>query len=129
MPVAVIGEQKILVPMIFYWEDITDGVITAAFKWEGQTYGLSYPMAANLTRRRMDKKHLVANVKATLDTLLHHGKRVLDSTGNIHLRLVNDEEAARFWLDPKWERKVEAFNKIVRVKDISAADAKRMGYL
>lgn len=129
MAVAIIGEQQVFVPTIYCWENDAGGVMTAAFKWEGQFYGLSYELAENLVRRRMDKQHLIANVKATLDTLVHHGKRVLDSTGNINPRLVNDEEANRFWLDRLWRKKVAAFQRVVLVKDISADAAKKLGYL
>ena len=62
-------------------------------------------------------------MKDTLDILIHHGKKVLDSFGNIDPRLVNDYEAQRDAYDKKWGARVLAFKKVVKIKEITRAQA------
>lgn len=111
--------KTINIPPIFYWEDVQDGksyLMTMAFQWHGQNYGLSYPISDD-SDRSIDimRRKLFAVVKETLDVLIHHGTKVVDQYGNVNPKLVNDEEAIRYRLDPMWRERVAAFNKLVRV--------------
>lgn len=121
----------IQVPLLFYWEDEIVGIMTCAFKWKGQNFGLSFPLEKNLTRRRMDKKKLVAQVRDTLDMLWHHGKDILDRNGNVDYRIVNDKEAAHAFRDKDWISKVAFVRSVLKnaVKDITREQAVRLGLL
>ena len=68
-------------------------------------------------------------VKESLDVLVHHGKKVLDSTGQIDPRLVNDEEAIRYKFDQHWPKKVAAFNQLVRIAPITKKKAIKLKLL
>lgn len=118
------SQVRVTIPPIYYWEDVHNGksfLMTMAFKWKGQNWGESYPIEdedddAIISKHR---QMLFGRVKETLDVLLHHGTKVLDSHGNIDPRLVNDEEAIRWKHDPHWQQKVAAFNKLVRIAPIT----------
>jgi hypothetical protein len=104
--------------------------MTMAFKMFGMRFGMSYPIEdQNFVKIDMLRKKLFGVVKESLDVLVHHGKKGLDSRGNIDPRLVNDQEAIRFRLDEYWDKKVAAFNKLVRVAPITKEKAIKLGLL
>lgn len=121
----------IQVPLLFYWEDEILGVMTCAFKWKGQNFGLSFPLEQNLTRRRMDKGRLIAQVRDTLDVLWHHGKEILDRSGNVNYTMVNDKEAIRAFRDKKWISEVAFVKNVLKnaVKEITRDQAIKLGLL
>ena len=131
VPQRILNELEVKIPPIFYWEDVVDGKsvkMTMAFKWRGQCYGMSYPIEDdNVVKRDIMRKKVFAIVKEALDVLVHHGLKVLDSNGIIDPRLVNDEEAIRWKLDPYWAKKVAAFNQLVRVAPITKKQAIALG--
>ena len=133
IPVDILGEMKIVIPSIYYWEDVVLGQstkMTMAFKILGSVYGLSYPIEEdNAVKINIARKKLFNTVKESLDVLVHHGKKVLDSFGNINPRLVNDEEAIRYKFDQLWNKRVVAFNKLVRIKPITRKEALKLGLL
>ncbi len=116
-------QQNILIPTIYCWEDDDKGKLVAAFKWEGQVWGLSYEKNTNVARKNMDWKYLKDQVKETLDILVHHGKKAFDSQGNIDPIKVMDQEAIRHKYDKLWANKVIAFNKVVKFKTITQKEA------
>lgn len=118
---------RIFVPTIYYWEDKEEGLITAAFRWKGQNFGMSFPYDENFVRRNnFDRKKLLHRVRETLDVLVHHGKKILDKDGSINPQKVNDAEAERFRYDKLWPQKVAAFEKAVLVKNISKEQAVKL---
>jgi len=124
--------DKIVVPNIYFWMEEYQGqptIMTAAFRWKSEVYGLSYPADSNAVQRKVDKKTLINNVKATLDTLVHHGISILNINKNIDYSKVRDAEANRFWLDPLWKKKIEAFNKTVLIKKITREEAVQLKFL
>lgn len=127
---AIMGEMNVQIPPIYYWEDVFNGKsekMTMAFQIYGKNFGMSYPIEdTNLVKVDILRKKLFVVVKESLDVLVHHGKKVLDSFGNIDPRLVNDEEAIRFKYDEHWDKKVAAFNKLVRIVPITRAKAVKM---
>ena len=133
VPPSVMGNMRIQIPPIYYWEDVVDGqsvMMTMAFKIHGGLFGMSYPIEdQNVVKINILRKKLFAVVKESLDVLVHHGKKVLDSFGNIDPRLVNEEEAIRYRLDQYWDKKVAAFNKLVRVAPITKKKAVKLGLL
>ena len=133
IPVDILGEMRIVIPPIYYWEDVVLGQstkMTMAFKILGSVYGLSYPIEEdNAVKINIARKKLFNTVKESLDVLVHHGKKVLDSFGNINPRLVNDEEAIRYKFDQLWNKRVVAFNKLVRIKPITRKEALKLGLL
>lgn len=125
--------RTIQVPAIFYWENTEKGIsymMTMAFRWKGQKYGMSYEINDD-NRNHIDimRKKLFAVVKETMDVIVHHGAKVLDSLGNIDPRKVNEQEALRFWADPLWAKRVAAFNKMVKVAPITSKKAVAIGLL
>mgnify|MGYP001577335739 CR=1 FL=1 len=130
VPPSMLGEMRVLIPNIFYWEDVENGVsckMTMAFKMHGRLFGMSYPIEdTNFVKIDMLRKKLFAVVKESLDVLVNHGVKVLDSFGNIDLRLVNEQEAIRFKYDKYWDKKVAAFNQLVRIAPITRAKAIKM---
>lgn len=134
IPAGIMNEMKIMIPAIWYWEDVVDGkscLMTMAFKWKGRCYGQSFTMAEDITDNEIvnQRKILYAKVKESLDVLVHHGNTVLDSSGNIDPLKVSDQEAIRYKYDPYWGKKVAAFNKLVRVAPITRAKAIKLGLL
>jgi len=130
VPPAVMSNMAVQIPPIYYWEDVVDGqsvLMTMAFRIHGRLFGMSYPIDdQNFVKIEILRKRLFAVVKESLDVLVHHGEKVLDAFGNINPKLVNDEEAIRYRLDKYWDKKVAAFNKLVRVAPITKAKAVEM---
>src|SRR3990167_771021 len=121
--------QSILVPPIYLWFEEYNNkptIMTAAVQWNGMNFGLSFPADENIVRRNMDKKKLIMHMKEIVSVLTLHGKKVLDSFNQIDLRLVNEQEAARWHLDPLWDKNINAVNKLIRIKDIMREDAVRL---
>lgn len=130
VPPAIMGEMSVQIPPIYYWEDVIDGkscLMTMAFQIYGRNFGMSYPIEdTNFVKIDILRKKLFAVVKESLDVLVHHGTKVLDSFGAIDLRLVNEQEAIRFRYDRYWDKKVAAFNQLVRIVPITKAKAIKM---
>lgn len=121
-----------VVPNIYFWLEEYNGkpaIMTAAVQWNGMNFGLSFPADANVVRRNMDKKKLTAHMKEVVSVLALHGEKVLDSFNQIDPKLVNEQEAARWRLDPLWDKNVNAVNKLMRVKDITKEDAVKLKLL
>jgi len=133
VPPAVMSNMAIQIPPIYYWEKVVDGqsvLMTMAFKIHGLTFGMSYPIEdQNFVKIEMMRKKLFRTVKESLDVLVHHGKSVLDTQGNIDPRLVQDQEAIRFKYDQHWDKKVAAFNKLVKIAPVTEKKAIKLGFL
>ena len=133
VPEEVLAGMHVLIPPIYYWEDVENGksvLMTMAFQMFGANYGESYPIDdTNVVKLDIMKKKLFAVVKESLDVLIHHGTKVLDGFGNIDPKLVTDEEAVRFRYDPLWDKKVAAFNQLVRIAPITKKKAAELGLL
>ena len=130
---GILSEMSVFIPSIYYWEDVVDGKsykMTMAFKIYGRNFGMSYPIEDdNAVKIDILRKKLFVVVKESLDVLVHHGEKVLDFSGNIHPGLVNDWEAIRYKYDEKWDKKVAAFNQLVRVAPITRTEAIDFGLL
>jgi len=130
VPPATLSEMSIKIPPVYYWEDVEDGVsckMTMAFKMFGRLFGMSYPIDdTNFVKIDILRKKLFGVVKESLDVLVHHGVKVLDDSGNINPTLVNNEEAVRFKYDKHWDKKVAAFNQLVRIAPITREQAVKM---
>ena len=131
---AIVSKASIVIPPIYYWEDAnqdgTSSLMTMAFQIYGKKFGLSYPVEdQNVVKKDMDRKRLFTVVKESLDSLVHHGEKVLDAFGNINPTLVNDEESKRWKYDRYWGKKVAAFNQLVRVAPITKEQAVKMKLL
>lgn len=125
----------IKVPTIYFWKEIYNDkptIMTAAFRWRGICFGESFPVDDTKfynIRKKGDKNRLIEKVKEALDVVVHHGAKVLDSSGNINQKKVNDAEAERFWLDKNWRNKVIALRKVMLVKDITREQAVKLNLL
>lgn len=111
---------------VFYWEETYNNkstIMTAAVQYKGMNFGLSFPVDENVVRKNMDKKKLVSHMKEISSVLTFHGDKVLDNFKQIDPKLVNEQEATRFYLDPIWDKRVNAFNKLFRVKEITREKA------
>lgn len=133
VPADILAGMHVQIPPIYYWEDVENGksvMMTMAFRMFGRNYGQSYPIEdTNAVKIDIMRKKLFAVVKESLDVMIHHGTKILDSFGNIDPKLVNEEEAVRFKYDKFWEKKVAAFNQLVRIAPITKAEAERLGLL
>lgn len=133
VPPAILSNMTIQIPPLYYWEDVVDGksvLMTMAFKIRKRCFGLSFAIEDdNFVKIDMLRKKLFAVVKESMDALVHHGDQVLDSFGNIDPRLVNEQEAIRFKYDKFWDKKVAAFNKLVRIAPITRDKAIKLGLL
>lgn len=133
VPSDILSGMSVVIPPVFYWEDVVDGkscLMTMAFQYRGMNYGMSYPIEdTNVVKIDILRKKLFAVVKESLDTLVHHGTKILDVGGNIDPRLVNYEEAIRFKYDKDWDKKVAAFNQLVRVVPITRKKAEALKLL
>lgn len=133
VPADILAGMHVVIPPIYYWEEVENGksvLMTMAFQMFGHNYGESYPIVdTNVVKLDILRKKLFAVVKESLDVLVHHGEKVLDASGNINPKLVTDEEAVRFRYDPMWDKKVAAFNQLVRVAPITKAKATELGLL
>ena len=124
--------MNIVVPNIYFWVEEYNGkstIMTAAVRWNKMNFGLSFPADENIVRRNMDKKKLITHMKEIVSVLVLHGKKVLDNYNQIDPRLVNEQEAARWYLDPLWNKNVDVVNKLMKVKDIMREDAVRLKLL
>lgn len=124
--------QPTMVLPVYFWIDEYNGkpeVMTAAVRWKGLNFGLSFPVDENKVRCNMDKKKLVAHLKEIVSVLVLHGEKVLDKHKQIDPRLVNDQEAVRWKFDPSWDKHVQAVNKLTKVKEITREDAVKLGLL
>ena len=122
--------QKVL--PIFYWEEDFDGeptVMTACVPYKDTSFGLSFPIDDNATRKNMDKKKLMTHMKEIVSVLTLHGDAVIDSYGEIDPRLVSDEEAKHGMLDPMWAKKVKAVDGLIRFKEITKEQAKEFNLI
>lgn len=133
VPADILAGMNVVIPNIYYWEDVENGksvLMTMAFQMFGHNYGESYPLEdTNVVKLDILRKKLFVVVKESLDVLVHHGTKVLDSFGNIDPKLVTDEEAVRFKYDPHWDKKVAAFNQLVRVAPITKEKARKLGLI
>lgn len=133
VPPAVMSNMKVYVPPIYYWEDVegdTSYKMTMAFQIHGGTFGMSYPIEdQNVVKIDMLRKKLFGVVKESLDVLVHHGKQVLDSAGQINPKLVNEQEAIRWRHDQHWDKKVAAFNKLIKIAPITREKAIKLKLL
>lgn len=131
VPEALLASMNIVIPPIYYWEDVENGksvMMTMAFQMFGSNYGESYPIeSTNVVELDIMRKKLFATVKESLDVLIHHGTKVLDAGGNIDPKAVNEEEAVRYRHDPFWDKKVAAFNQLVRIAPITKEKAIELG--
>lgn len=128
------SKMRVVIPPIYYWEDVesdgTSSMMTMAFRWNGGNWGMSYPIDdQNYVKISMQRKKLFQVVKETLDVLIHHGTKVLDKSGTIDPALVNDEEAIRWKHDKYWDKKVSAFNHLVRIAPITKEKAVKLKLL
>ena len=124
--------QSILVPPIYFWvEEYNEKptIMTVAVRWESMNFGLSFPVDENKVRAKMDSKKLLGHMKEVVSVLVLHGRKVLDKFNQIDPRLVNDEEAIRWKLDPLWDKRVSAVNKLMKIKDITKDDAAKLKLL
>ena len=133
---AIVSEMRVVIPPIYYREQVVDGKsvsMTMAFKWRGRNFGMSYPITdeegASDMRKGILRDKLWVIMKQTLDVMVHHGTEALDISGNIDPRKVEDLEAIRFKYDQTWDKKVAAFNALVRVMPITLQKAVRLGLL
>ena len=124
-----IGATKVFVPTIYVWEDRKNGEIIGAFEWQGSTYGLSFDYEMDRSQRERDKKQLKIRLRDTLDLLIHHGRRVMDSRGNINPNAVMQVEADRYFADPFWKERVKAFRRVCRIKEITKDEAIKLNLL
>lgn len=115
----------IIEPIVYYWEDPKEKLITAACKAGSLKWGLSFPMSENATLKRMDKKKLIRVLTDTLDVLINHGEEILDENGNINWTKVNDAEARRALLDKNWVKRLKLFRRAISIKEIELDDAKK----
>jgi hypothetical protein len=124
--------QLITVPPVYFWVEYFNEkptIMTAAVQWKGMNFGLSFPADENVARRNMDKKKLVTHMKEVVSVLVLHGKSVLDSFNQIDPKLVNEQEARRWYFDPLWDKNVNAVNKLIKVKNIMRKDAVKLKLL
>ncbi|MEK9171886.1 MAG: hypothetical protein AAB782_01470 [Patescibacteria group bacterium] len=131
VPSGILSGMNVQIPPIYYWEDVnadkTSSLMTMAFQMFGRQFGMSYSIEdQNFVKIEMLRKRLFAVVKESLDVLVHHGEQVLDAFGNINLTAVNEQEAIRWRYDKNWDKKVAAFNKLVRVAPITKEKAIKM---
>lgn len=134
VPPSIMDSVGIQIPPTYYWEDVnidgTSCLMTMAFKWGMRRWGMSFPIEdQNIVKIEMLRKKLYSYVKSTLDVLVHHGEKVLDRNGHIDPQLVNTEEAMRYKYDPQWDKKVAAFNSLVRVAPITRKKAVKLGLI
>lgn len=130
VPTPLLEGMRVLIPNIYYWEDVEGGVsykMTMAFQYKGRNFGMSYPIEDNnFVKIDMMRGKLFNVVKESLDVLVHHGDKVLDTFGNIDPKKVNDEEAIRWRYDRDWNKKVAAFNKLVCIVPITRQKAGKL---
>lgn len=119
--------SAVAVPPIYYWED--DGLMTAAVRWEGMNFGLSFPLEENHTRNNMNKKKLTTHLKEVVSVLVLHGSRILDSKGQLHPDEIRYQEALRWKYDKLWDQRIKAVDQLMRIKEINKEQARRLKLL
>jgi hypothetical protein len=136
IPSGVMAEAKVMIPPVYYWEDVVSGksvLMTMAFQIYGLSFGMSFEIdeavGENVVKKNMLRQKLFVRVKQSLDVLLHHGRKILDRFGNIDMNLVKEQEALRYKYDQHWQAKVAAFNKLVKIAPITREKAKQLGLL
>ncbi|MDZ4210036.1 MAG: hypothetical protein U1C56_02550 [Candidatus Curtissbacteria bacterium] len=133
VPADILSQVMVQIPPVYYWEDVEDGQsvkMTMAFKIHGLNFGMSYPIEDNnVVKIRILRHKLFAVVKESLDVLLHHGTKILDANGIIDIRLVNEQEAIRYRYDKYWDKKVAAFNQLVKIAPITKKRALKLGLI
>lgn len=129
---SVVLSMSEYVPPIYFWLTILDNkpvLMTSCVPWKGLNFGLSFPVDENKVKARMDSKKLITHMKEVASVLSLHGKKILDSNQQIDLKLLNEQEAIRWKLDPIWDKKVKAVDSLIRVKDITEEEAKKLKLL
>ena len=124
----------IMVPPIFIWfsqfdEHDKPHLVTAAVKWEGLRFGLSFEIDENQVRARMDCDKLIRHMRETSSVLALHGKMVLDSNQELNMKQINEQEAIRFKFDPLWDKRVKVVDSLIKVKYITQEDARKLKVL
>lgn len=124
----------VMVPPVFVWFSAFDEhdkphLITAAVKWEGLRFGLSFDIDENQVRARMDCDKLIRHMREVSSVLALHGKTVLDSNQELNMKQVNEQEAIRFRLDSKWYQRVKVVDSLIRIKYITQEKAKELKVL
>lgn len=121
-----------LVPPIYFWIEEYNGkptIMIAAVRWANMNFGLSFPVNENKVWAKIDSKKLITHMKEVVSVLVLHGRKVLDKYNQLDPRLINDEEAIRWKLDPIWDKRVNAVNKLMRIKDITREEAVKLKLL
>ena len=129
--------DNIVVQTIYFWVefDLQEKPVsmTAAFTYFSKAYGplqfgetWTVDEAWGPTTRKAYQKKLCGKMVETLDVLVHHGDKILDSRGNINFRELQDAEAERFFRDPLWADRLGAFTKVVIVKVINFKKAQEL---
>jgi hypothetical protein len=123
------AQMATLVPPIYFWFDVVNGIpelMTAAVQWKGLNFGLSFPVAENKVKARMDSKKLITHMREVASVLAIHGEKALDSHKELNMKLINEQEAMHWKLDPIWDKRVKAVDKLIRVKDITKQKAQEL---
>lgn len=121
-----------IVPNIYFWAEEYGGkptIMTSAVRWNGMNFGLSFPADENNTQFNIDKKKLITHMKEIVSVLSLHGKRILDKNNQIDPKLINNEEALHWKMDPLWNERVKVVNKLMRVKEITKEEAIKLKLL
>ena len=132
IPPSILTQVATMVPSIYFWVEEYNGkptIMTAAVRWEKMDFGLSFPVDENSVRMSMDRTKLINHMKEVVSILVLHGKRILDGFGQIDPKLVNEQEALRWGLDPLWFERVAAVGKLTKVKEITKDEAVRLKFL
>lgn len=119
-------QEKIIVPPVYFWLDVEGEkavLMTAAVRWKGQNFGLSFPVEENKVLNQMASKKLLTHMREVVSVLVLHGDKVLDSLQQIDPLKVNDQEAIHWKMDPQWTRKILAVNQLIKIKDITKQQA------
>jgi hypothetical protein len=133
VPEDILDDVHKVIPPIYYLEDVENGksvLMTMAFQMFGNNYGEIWPIEdTNFVKIDIMRKKLFNVVKESLDVMVHHGQKILDSDGNIDIEKMNEQEALRYKYDKFWKEKVAAFNKLVKIAPITRKKAEKLGLL
>jgi len=125
--------EGIMVPAVYFWcsqfIDDQPTLMTGAVLWKGLRFGLSFPINENRVLARMDSVKLLRHMREISSVLALHGEEVLDNDKQIDLEKLNEQEAIRFKFDPLWEKRVKAVEQLIKIKDISAEEARDLTLL
>ena len=118
------------VPPVYFWLDIglndKPVLMTAAVMWNGMKFGLSFPVDENKVRARMDSSKLIVHMREVASVLALHGKEVLGNDNQLDMKKINEQEAIRFKFDPSWRTRTRAVDALIRVKDITKEQARKL---